>query len=258
MNGDSVTWARNGQTGPHLATLIDTLNRYVPEGGTPISSTLQNLVPPLSGLNGATTVVLATDGAPNCNAAITCDSAHCIPDIESVVPAPGVVCGSTVNCCAPELFGTENCIDDDASVTPIEALFERGIKTYVIGLPGSEAYQSVLNRFATAGGTARTQTLSTDPLYYPVADVAELTQALKGIAVAISISCTVKLERAPDDWSYVNVYFDNKLLAMDPDHGWRQVDSDTLEIVGTSCSDLLSGDVFQVQITVGCKTGTLI
>src|SRR5512145_1979698 len=40
MDGDSVTWARSGQTGPHLATLIDTLNRFVPEGGTPISSTL--------------------------------------------------------------------------------------------------------------------------------------------------------------------------------------------------------------------------
>ena len=40
-----------------------------------------------------------------------------------------------------------------------------GIKTFVIGVPGSEPYDMVLDRLAVEGGTAR----AAEPLYYPVA-----------------------------------------------------------------------------------------
>jgi hypothetical protein len=259
--GDSVTYARNGIDGPHLVKLFGAphvpgeLSTYVPEGATPTSATLEYLFERLIALSGDTAVVLATDGAPNCNKEVTCDIAHCIPNIEGSVIINGPACDNTINCC--DLF-PGNCIDADASVAPITALLGHGIKTYVIGLPGSEAYQEVLNRFAIAGGTARVQTAATDPIYYPVTDTQMLTQALRNITAEFSISCTVVLDQAPPDWTQVNVYFDNGLVKMNPADGWKQIDSTTLEITGPACDLLRSGDVFQIQVVAGCPTETLI
>jgi hypothetical protein len=256
--GDSVTYARNGIDGPHLTKLMGPkapLSSYVPEGATPTAATLAFLSERLIALSGDTAVVLATDGAPNCNMDLSCESAQCIPNIEGSLLSDGSTCGKPQNCCS--LF-PGNCIDVDASVAPIAELLGYNIKTYVIGLPGSEAYQEVLNRFAIAGGTARVRTNPTDPAYYPVTDSEMLTQALRNITAELSISCTVVLDQAPPDWTQVNVYFDNGLVKMNPADGWKQIDSTTLEITGPACDLLRSGDVFQIQVVAGCPTETLI
>jgi hypothetical protein len=256
--GDSVTYARNGIDGPNLTKLISTLSKWAPEGATPMSATLGKLVSPLTALGGATAVVLATDGAPNCNPVAVCDQSQCIPNIDSAPLPDGSFCSvNGGNCCAAAAYyGPENCIDADASVAPIAELLNSGIKTYVIGLPGSEAFQSLLGRLAVAGGTARVQSALTDPLYYLVSDTSELTAALKGITADLAISCTVTLDAVPPDWTQVNVYFDNSLVK--PADGWKQTDERTLEITGPSCTLLRSGDVFQIQVVSGCPTAELI
>jgi hypothetical protein len=137
-------------------------------------------------------------------------------------------------------------------------LLDAGIKTYVIGLPGTEAYVGVMNAMATAGGTAREQTVETDPLYYRVEDAAALAKALKSIVASLSISCTVELDEAPPDWSQVNVYFDNGLVLMNENDGWQQVGPNTLELVGEHCELLKSGDVFQLQVVSGCPTRVVL
>lgn len=259
--GDSVTWAVAGKDGPNLTALIHKLDSWLPEGSTPTSATLEKLVERLIALGSGTSVILATDGAPNCNEGITCDIAHCIPNIEKWPLTPDQYCGASFNCCDPQIVvgsGGGNCIDADATVAPVAELLTYGIKTYVIGLPGSEAYEDVLNRLAIAGGTARGTLGTTTPAYYPVADAAELTASLKGIAAALAISCTVALDSAPPDWTQVNVYFDNQLIKMNVDNGWKQVDANTIEITGSYCEVLKSGDVFQVQVVSGCPTEVLI
>ncbi|HEY5958308.1 MAG TPA: vWA domain-containing protein [Polyangiaceae bacterium] len=257
--GDSVTYARNGLEGPHLKKFMDSINVYVPEGGTPTSATLEKLVGPLTAIGGRTVAILATDGAPNCNEAALCDATHCIPNLEGASLPNGGECVDSYNCCAVgAYYGPKNCIDADASAAPIAALLERGIATYVIGLPGSEAYAAVLDRLAEAGGTARNVDGGAGPRYYPVSDSEQLTTALRKITAAIAISCTVTLDQAPPDWSQVNVYFDNHVVLGNPDDGWRQVDAQSLELTGSYCELLQSGDVFQVQVVAGCPTATLL
>lgn len=288
-DGDSVTYVRSGVVGPHLAKLQKSLDSFVPEGSTPTSTTLDRLVDPLIALGANTTVILATDGAPNCNVNALCDIAHCTANLESVPLPNGSYCSSNVNCCAAGAYwGPVFCIDVDATLVPIAKLLQHGIKTYVVGLPGSELYADVLDRMAIAGGTARgsagaasvtagaagaagagaTETTSamgtgggvgagSGALYYPVTDTEQLKVALRGITAALSISCTIALDASPPDWSKVNVYFDNHIVKMDPNEGWTRRDANTLEITGTTCDLLRSGDVFQVQIVAGCPTETL-
>jgi len=252
--GDSVTYGLNGLDGPHLTGLMGVLNA-VPYGNTPTSATLAALTPKLIGLSGETSIILTTDGAPNCNDSIVCGISTCIANIEKGQMSNGHYCDATVNCCAANGdYGPGACIDDQATVTAITKLHDGGIKTYVVGLPGTDVYQSVMNRMATAGGTARTPTQPTDPLYYRVEDADALALALKGIVAELSISCTVTLDEAPPDWSQVNVYFDNHIVVQDPVDGWKQVDASSLELVGSSCESLKSGDVFQVQVVAGCST----
>lgn len=272
--GDSVTYARSGVVGPHLARLQELLGRYVPEGSTPTSTTLERLVDRLVGLGGNTTVILATDGAPNCNERAVCDIAHCIANLESAPLPNGSYCNASVNCCdADAYWGPTFCVDVDATSAPIAKLLTQGIKTYVVGLPGSELYADVLNRMALAGGTARGLVVSgsgsgttvgasgsgsDQALYYSVTDTEQLKEALRGIAAALSISCTITLDAPPPDWSQVNVYFDNRIVKMNPADGWKRLDASTIEITGPTCELLRTGDVFQVQIVAGCPTETLL
>lgn len=257
--GDAVTYARNGLDGPHLARLMDSLSLYVPEGATPTASTLEKLVAPLTALEGETTVILATDGAPNCNQEATCDAEHCIPSIEGSLLPNGTRCSSAVNCCDPtSYYGPLNCIDADSSVAPISELLAKNVKTYVIGLPGSEAYEATLNRFAVAGGTARAGGDIAGLNYYAVTDTEELKNILVRITADIAISCNIALGQVPPDWSQVNLYLDNSLVLMSPEDGWQQLDPQTLEITGGYCELLKSGNVFQVQVVAGCATQVLL
>jgi hypothetical protein len=255
--GDSVTYARNGQDGPHLAALMKVLNGYLPEGATPTSATLEALMPMLLGLEGDTAVILTTDGAPNCNGNARCEASGCIANIEGAFRYNGDRCDATVNCCTAADYGPYSCIDDAATIASLDVLLSRGIKTYVVGLPGTDTYTSVMNRMARAGGTAREPTYPSDPEYYRIGDSEALVTALKTITSGLSISCTVSLDASVPDWSKVNVYFDNGIVRMDEEDGWQRMDERTLELKGKSCASLKSGDVFQVQIVSGCPTETL-
>lgn len=257
--GDSVTYARHDLDGPHLTSLMEAISRFEPDGGTPTSATLTRLIPLLTELEGKTSVILTTDGAPNCNDEASCDASLCLPNIEAAPRLTSGTCDSNYNCCASTAeYGPSSCIDESATLAPLAKLLDAGIKTYVIGLPGTEAYQGVMNAMARAGGAARQQILDTDPLYYRVEDAEELANTLKTIVASISITCTVELDEAPPDWSKVNVYFDNGLVLMNDKDGWQRVDQDTLELVGEQCELLKSGDVFQIQVVSGCATQVVL
>ncbi len=249
--GDPPDYAAAGKVGPVLSSLLARLAKYSPDGGTPVSATLSALMPTLTALSGDTYVVLATDGAPNCNASASCGADQCMLNMAGTVIGTQT-CDASFNCCDPANVqnGQLQCVDEPASVAAVQALAAAGIKTYVIGMPGSELYASVLDSLAVAGGEARPGT----PRYYPVKNTSELTDTLKQIGVEVAISCDISLDTAPPDPGLVNVYFDKKLVPSNPTDGWVWTDSTSIQIRGAACNELLSGAVLQVQVVAGCPT----
>ncbi|HWZ89399.1 MAG TPA: vWA domain-containing protein [Polyangiaceae bacterium] len=252
--GDPPTYAASGKNGPVLQDLLDRLGSTVPSGGTPTAATLKALESTIFGLAGKKTyVVLMTDGAPNCNSALTCDLDQCIPNIEH--DSIGTTsCEAPLNCCDPRQVGEAGigyCVDADATAAAVADYESAGIDTYVVGMPGSEQYSALLSRLAVAGHTARAGTTP----YYAVSDTNELSDALKAIGAHVAITCDLPLAAAPANAGYVNVYFDGQAVPFDASDGWQWTnDEDSIQFVGAACDTLSSGNVLNVQVLEGCKT----
>jgi hypothetical protein len=249
-----------------------------PYGGTPTASTLAAIAPKLTALADGrkTYLVLATDGGPNCNFDAMCGQSSCIPNIENAS-----VCNPNANCCAPgAIAGPGSCLDGAATVAQIAALHDQGVSTYVIGIPGSAPYASLLDEMATAGGTARAVT----PKYYDVPNLSELSQVLASIATNVVLTCNFVLEQPPEAPGQVNVYLDRQQVLYDADNGWtwRSVaagadsgaddggsveeaaagpapaqDFTHLDLHGTACDRLLSGQVTEMLVAFGCPTALI-
>ena len=252
--GDPPSYALKGENGPVLHDLLTRLGRIAPSGGTPTSATLEDLESTVFGLGGKTFAVLMTDGAPNCRGGLSCVPDQCIPNIEHDTIGTKN-CAAPFNCCDPQQVGAGSpvgyCVDSDATVAAVAAYEAAGIDTYVVGMPGSEAYSALLGRVAAAGHTARAGTTP----YYAVTDTAELTLALKAIGAQVAISCSLPLAAQPDDVGYVNVYFDGQAVPFDASDGWQWAsDQTSIEFVGSACDTLSSGNVLNVQVLGGCKT----
>ncbi len=250
--GDPPSYARSGKTGPRLKDLLARLSIASVDGGTPASATLNEMRKVLTALEGDTYVVLITDGAPNCNAELSCNASGCIPNIEDLT-VRGVECRGAYNCCDPANSGAGanlSCADAQGSLQAVEALADAGIRTFVIGMPGSEPYEALLNGMAEAGGTARDGALK----YYPVADTKALQESLTKIAASVAISCEIPLDYEPPDRDYVNVFFDGVVVQYDPEEGWEWTDDGGVAIRGAACDQLMSGDVLELQVFAGCKT----
>jgi hypothetical protein len=150
----------------------------------------------------------------------------------------------------------------------------KGIKTYVVGIPGSSPYATLLNQLAVAGGTARAG-MSTS--YYDVEHISELDDVLASIGATVTSSCHVKLAAPPLDSHLVNVYLDGHQLNFGAD-GWTWADVDAgsaddagdavdlaeatpppvphtaIDLVGTACEMLTSGRYRRLQVVYGCPT----
>ena len=187
-----------------------------PGGGTPTAATLQiaraHLHNRLSQRPQA--VVLATDGAPNCNAA---------NDINTCV------CSQDSNCTHPYA-----CLDDDATVHAVNDLANEGIATFVIGIPGSELFSNVLDAMAVAGGTASNGAQR----YYDTSSETELEQALRGIGTRLA-HCRFELQNEAMG-SSVSVRINGQNVSRDPGRvdGWDYVGARTIEFFGPACQAL--------------------
>jgi hypothetical protein len=246
--GDRVSFAVSGEQGPVLKRLMFAINRRTPEGGTPVAQALAGLLPRLRGRGTDSYVFLVTDGGPNCNAGLRCDPASCIPNIERLQLSEDLVCEAPLNCCDDALFGGGNCLDDAASRDAVLALADAGVRTFVIGMPGSEAFAEVLDRLAESGGLAR----ATAPLYYSVADAQELSDTVSALGLRVALGCTIELAEVPPDPGLVNLFFDGQLIPADPIEGWIFSDPHTVQVLGEACSLMQSGDVLQADVVAGC------
>jgi hypothetical protein len=195
-------------------------------------------------------VVLATDGGPNCNANANCGANLCTYNIENVPGCPP----AGLNCCTDPSIGADACLDGQPTINAVGAIASAGIPVYVVGVPGSAPYASLLDQLAAAGGTAR----ASEPLYYAIdtADQAAFLTALSGIAAKITGTCTLNLDNAPPVPGLVNVFFDEHVLPQAGPDGWT-LDGTSVTVLGASCQKILDGNVLDVRVVAGCPTVTL-
>lgn len=182
------------------------------------------------GDEGDGVLVLATDGAPNCG----------------TTGAAGCTCTTSSAFCGA--LGTIGCLDDEATLDTLTRLRDRGIRTYVVGIPGTEGYAAVLDAMAAAGGTAR----SGSPAYYRADDAAALLDALGTISDR-EVSCRFALASPPPDFENVNVLIDDVPARRDPVDGWMlETDGSAIELVGETCERLRRGEVSNIEFLFGC------
>ena len=244
--GDARSYADSGENGPVTVSFGKALD-LKPIGGTPTGATLLALVPKLAKLGPNTYVILATDGGPNCNTGLSCGADRCQLNIEK-----SPVCKAD-NCCDPEQgpnYSAVNCLDADHTVAAVQALADVGVKTIVVGIPGSAVYGTLLDLMAVAGGVPRQDS----PRYYRVDSLDDLEGLLLQIGDEVTVSCDVTLASAPADQSLVNVFLDTKLVPFDTADGWTWTGTDRVTLHGKSCDDLTAGVYTAVRVIEGCPS----
>ena len=246
--GDDVSFALSGELGPALRSFMFSIRLRAPSGATPVAMALDALVSPLAAAGPNTYVFLVTDGGPNCNASLRCGADACIPNLERVRLTAELVCDDSLNCCDESLFGPENCLDSQGTVAAVRRLAAAGVKTIVIGMPGSEIYADVLDQLAVSGGAARPEA----PHYYRVSDAEALQTTVSALGSTVAMSCTVQLSEPPPDPDLVNLYFDGELVPSDPVDGWTFADERTVVIQGAACDLIEAGQVLQADVIAGC------
>lgn len=240
-SGDEVLEPRAG--GSTAATKLFAATDVATFGGTPTAAALESVRTRLASVPGQRVVLLATDGGPNCNFDASCTAEQCIPNIEGSCPS------DVENCCVDP--GTPgNCLDRAATLKAVSELAADGITVYVIGIPGSELYGTLLDQMAIIGGGAQQDAPTR---YYRIDDLGSLGDIFAEIGAAL-VSCTFDLADPPEGVGLTNVYFDESVVLQDAESGWVWIDGDTIELVGAACEELRSGRVSKVQIVSGCPT----
>jgi hypothetical protein len=131
---------------------------------------------------------------------------------------------------------------------------EQGIRTHVVGLPGSESAVTLLDQIAAAGGTER-QISPDDPRTLR----RQLASIVGETVVSALPSCTIPLDPpAPDpDDVHLVVTEDGERHDAERDlgdgGGWRiNDDGDELELFGNLCDQGRAGAYSRVSIEFGC------
>ena len=181
--------------------------------------------------------------------------------------AATVCLGCRADCSYSELDADNLALVDDVRTAASE-----GIRTFVVGVPGSQGYRAVLSQLATAGGSARAGCSDAGPLYchYDLTDASTdfatgLRDALAAIGGAV-VSCDYTIPANPDGTAFdptsVNVVLydaagtETGRLARDPARadGWDYSD-DLSHIVlhGPAC-DSARATEGRVEVQFGCPT----
>lgn len=254
--GTEVFTTRSGErpnaagVSPVVDALAFNLRKLSPTGATPVSATLRTLLPDLAALGDKTHLFLLTDGAPNCDLEESCPTNRCIANIEGFSFEDGTRCDEMLNCCDVTLF-PHLCLDDDDASDELAELRAAGVSTYVIGIPGSEVYASVLDEMADAAGTAR---LDEDTRYYRVDDVEALADTLARLGSELSLDCNFELEQEPERSALVGVFADGAELPLDDPDGWEWTSDRSIVLLGSACEDWQGGEWDRVEIIEGCAS----
>jgi hypothetical protein len=252
--GSEVMPVQTGDSQGSTASVFLAATSLTPVGGTPTASTLAALTPELSSFPQVTFAILATDGGPNCDAALSCSAVTCTSNMDGVQGCPT---GGPPNCCDPTTgIGGLGCLDGTAATQAVSSLRAAGVQTFVMGIPGSAPYAAVLDDLALAGGVAR----SSEPYYYAVdtADTGALGSALAEIAAQATASCSFTLTHPPDQPDEVNVVVGGSVVPLDDSDGGAEwtLQGTKLTLLGSTCEAIQTGRALSVQVLEGCPTVT--
>lgn len=236
--------------------VIDAINAMTPGGGTPTAGAL-NLaanMPDLVEAKRDSFVVLITDGLPNCNVAnqpkcdqccATCNACQAACDLTKP-PCRGPVnadgstqyCNPTASSCGSAQANL--CLDGGATVQAVRTLFDKGVKTLVIGFGTFTAAVDsgpVLDAAAIAGGVPCTQGTTK---YCQAGSQADLREILDKFQVLLE-TCTYTLSEAPDGQLVVVKRYakdatePTKSLVADTDF---RLSGNTVTVIGDECKVL--------------------
>jgi hypothetical protein len=261
--GGSAVLVPIGPGDDTVPDIVDALETYQPAGGTPTADALEHALDYFTSgagmdLGGTSYVLLATDGGPNCNADLSCDESSCTINLENPMASMGCM-GS---CCDPMLdpSGPTNCLDTDRSVERVEALAAEGIRTFVVGIPGSQYFASALDLMAEAGEEPNPDA---PPSYYAVTDAdgaQGLADVLTRITTSLITTCRLQLTSTPMGSNYeglLNVVIDGTEVPQMGDDGWevdRTTSPPTIVLKGETCEAMETRGAAEVTITYGCPT----
>jgi hypothetical protein len=232
------------------------LSQVEPGGGTPTAAALQAALDYFTQgdgahLDGNNYVLLATDGGPNCNDQLTCPASACTTNLDGE-------CDSG-NCCS-DTDAHFMCLDDANVTDKLKELRSAGISTFVVGIPGTEAYAEYLNGFADAGGVPLT---GGDTDYYAVsakAGVQGLVDVFETITTQLVHDCELPLTTTPPNKDQVNVAVDCSAVPKNDDDtvsGWGFDDPDAPTSVilhGPICEALRENGAERVDVVFGCPS----
>jgi hypothetical protein len=222
--------------------------------GTPTADTLRLAKTYLSAIDDGLEkyVLLANDGAPNCNDSLSASTCRCSVNLGGMGSCPA-----------------QWCLDDEDTINAAMELYDAGFPVYVLGIGDSMQWDDVMNAIAYAGGTGQ---------YIP-ADSDQLTSTLKNIVGEI-MSCEFEVDwdslagnalKMPDK---VNFYCKQDInepsnpdpttgnvIPMNPDcaageWGWTWTDdtATTIRMCEASCDAIKKGQCPVVSATFGCAT----
>jgi hypothetical protein len=229
---------------PHLRAVPDVLalfDRWLPEGGTPTAVALRLALEALGPrTDSPRIIVLATDGAPNCN------------DMPDEPPETCVCTGTRRQCLAPPPYGPEECLDATRTLDVLRAAYsDQGVPVVVIGIddPSRPDLADFLDRMAIAGGWPRPEGMGRR--FYDAREPEDLATAFGDIAELIS-RCVLTARVPPPEGAIVDLQIDGRSVPRDPGHvnGWDWTDPErgVLALFGESCDALTAGSSVAANI----------
>jgi hypothetical protein len=224
----------------NASSIIDVFDTTEPLGGTPTAEAVRLAAQFVTTSRSvARTIVLATDGEPNCNGDLDENRSICTNQY-----------GNSVG---KDRFRI-SCLDDTRTVDAIrEVADNQKVPIYVIGIGNTfrPEYLRVLEDMATAGGRPRAQS----PRYYSVQTSAEMTDAFSSIRDSVT-KCTYLTPSSPVDPDAISVEIDGVIILRDPtrQNGWDWVDQSFGEMAffGTACERAQTGAA-RVTGVVSCE-----
>jgi hypothetical protein len=233
------------------------LTDNAPAGATPTAAALARALDYFTkgdgkALIGRNYVLLATDGGPNCNSTLSCAAEACTVNMDGICPA-------NTNCCDASLdpAGPSKCLDDDATVAVVQELAKAGVKTLVVGIPGTEAYQPTLDAVSLAGEAPNP---NAPPSYFAIDAVGgakTLSQVLTNITTGLITSCELNLSDDPPDYEKINVEIDGNTIPEGSTDGWSLDTTNqppTVMLEGATCAAVRKNGAQRLRITFGCPT----
>ena len=224
---------------PNSASAIRAaLETWDPLGGTPTALAIEEAGDWLMASNpsGSNYILLATDGGPGCNSGLDPNTCECIPGANCECPFGGSLCE----------MAAQNCLDSVRTANAVLTQRERGINTFVVGIPGSEVVADLLDTMAVAGGTA------VNGQHYAVTNESELIEALSS-ASGSTIPCEFPMETVPADLASLQVTLDGQPVSRDETQmsGWDVVDG-KLKLYGSTCATMRNGLPHELHVQFDC------